>query len=99
VLLLCRRPAALPRAEAEAWFRDEIDRVVSDAAVQALAVARVDDAHAHHPAEWDWLVELLLDDLCAASRTALGELVLDMQLLGMHPAMVAVGGPLDGHDR
>ena len=89
VLLLCQRPMTLSRREAETWFRGEIDRLCADAAVQGAGVARVTNIHEDHPAGWDWLVRLRLADVGdSEDRHHLSELLLDLRLLRMHPAVV-----------
>ena len=91
LLVLCRRPYHLPREEGEAWLRHELEMVLRRDRLHGARLTRLENAYEVSTRNWDWLIELQPGDgslVDALSRGgACGELLADMRLLGMSPAV------------
>ena len=91
LLVLCRRPYHLPREEAWDWVRQELERVLIADELESATVTRLADASEQSPREWDWLIEVRLESGRAGraitARSACGELLADLRLLGMSPTV------------
>ena len=94
LLILWTRPSHLSAQETEAWVREELDRFVSDEAIEGVELTRIRSGSPHHPQHWDWLLELVLrpgvDPSECTDRGACADWLADMRLLGMRPSVVAV---------
>jgi hypothetical protein len=101
LLVLCRHPHHLSRKQAEEWLRRELEAVLRRDRLRRARLTRLDTAWEGSTRSWDWLVELQVDDGspsgALSSRSACGELLADMRLLGMSPtvALAASGSAID----
>jgi len=91
LLVLCRHPYHLPREEAEAWLRQELELVLQRDALRAARLTSLESACADWNRGWDWLIELQVGDgaptAALARGGACGELLADLRLLGMSPVV------------
>jgi hypothetical protein len=92
LLVLCRHPYHLGRADAQAWLRRELEGVMRRDELQCARLTRLGHASSPWANSFDWLVELRLDAAHTSTATerggALGDLVADLRLLGMAPTVV-----------
>jgi hypothetical protein len=95
LLLLCRRPYHLGREEGEAWLRRELEVVLRRDRLRGARLTGLEDACARSARDFDWLIELQLDDESPASSrgSAWSQLVADMRLLGMSPTVALAASP------
>ena len=96
LLILWTRPAHLSAREAEAWIRDELGALIAGGTIAGAGLTRLESPSEQHPRQWDWMLELRLhadtDPAACAVEGPCGEWLADMRLLGMRPAVLAVGG-------
>jgi hypothetical protein len=90
LLVLCRSPYHLSPEEAAAWLKQELERVLRADELEGATLTQLANASAQSAREWDWLIELQLERGLpadpASARSACGELLADLRLLGMAPA-------------
>jgi hypothetical protein len=91
LLVLCRRPYHVDRAEGEAWLRRELEAVLRRDRLHGARLTGLENAGEWSTRNWDWLIELHVDDRSPpgslSDRGACGELLADMRLLGMRPTV------------
>jgi hypothetical protein len=91
LLVFFRHPYHLPRADAQAWLRGELEAVVRRDGLEGATLTRLGNPSPRWTRSFDWLVEFRLDE--GLHRAALGrggacaELLADLRLLGMEPAI------------
>jgi hypothetical protein len=90
LLVLCRRPYHLPPKEAEAWLRQELEAVLQRDGLEGATLTRLENPSAQWTRSFDWLIEFRLSGLASTAMGrggACGELLADLRLLGMEPAV------------
>jgi hypothetical protein len=91
LLVLCRHPYHLRREEEQAWLRHEIEQVVRHDDMGGATLTRLGDPSPQFSRSFDWLVELSLDEELYTAALGRGgacaELLADLRLLGMAPAV------------
>jgi hypothetical protein len=90
LLVLCRSPYHLPGEDAEAWLKDELEVVLRHDGVEDATLTRLTNPSAQWPRSFDWLIEFRLSGLASTAMGrggACGELLADLRLLGMTPAV------------
>ena len=95
--MLCERPRRLKREEAVEWLRKATASLeVGEGGVKALQLVELDSPSLRWARCWDWLLEVeLASDVDAnelVSHGPWGDLLADLRLLGMRPA-VAIANP------
>jgi hypothetical protein len=93
LLVLCDHPYHLPRENAEAWLRQELETVVRRDGLAGATLTRLGNPSAEWTRSFDWLIEFHLAGLASTAMGrggACGELVADLRLLGMAPAVALV---------
>ncbi len=90
LLVVCRHPYHLPRDDAQAWLRAELEAVVHRDGLDGATITRLGNPSAAWPRDFDWLIEFRLDAGLFAAALGRGgacaELLADLRLLGMAPA-------------
>lgn len=95
LLVLCAHPDHLPRGEAEAWLRRELETVLRQDELEGATLTRLVDPSAECPRSFDWLVEFRLSrpaSMTMGRRGACGALIADLRLLGMAPRVAVADG-------
>ncbi len=91
LLLLCRHPYHLSREEAEAWLRHELDTVLRRDRLDGATLTVLRNPSTRWTRSFDWLVEFRLDEglytAALGPGGACAELLADLRLLGMEPAL------------
>jgi hypothetical protein len=91
LLVLCRHPYHLHRDDAQGWLRAELEAVVRRDGLEGATLTRLSNPSAEWVRDFDWLVELRLDEGLYAAALGRGgacaELLADLRLLGMEPAI------------
>jgi hypothetical protein len=93
ILIRCTGGTDIPADALAAWLEPQITRIDNNVRVTALRLASVEhvDEFSGHPA--GWLVELdVADHQAAHSEDFLAEILGDMRLLGLRPAVFAPSG-------
>jgi hypothetical protein len=90
LLVLCRHPYHLPRHEARAWLKQELEAVVRRDRLEAARLTRLVNASAQWTSSFDWLLEFRVDAGASGRTGACGDLLADLRLLGMGPVVVLV---------
>jgi hypothetical protein len=92
LLVLCRQPYHLHRQEAQGWLRQEIEEVLRRDELPAARLTRLGSLSAGWESGFDWLLEFRVEAGGMSTATepsgAFCELVADLRLLGMAPAVV-----------
>ena len=92
LLVLCQHPDHLPHEEAEAWLGQEVESVLGNEELREARLTRLGPASPQGASSFDWLVEFPLEagsDSAALQRGgALSDLIGDLRLLGMAPAVL-----------
>lgn len=95
VLVLSMRPYHLTVEEADAWMRTEAERLGGVASIERVELVGLSDAPDHVAAPWHWMLELHLrdgvDSGACLQQGACSDLLMDLRLLGMRPAVVVAG--------
>lgn len=95
VLVLGMRPYHLTVEEADAWMRTEAERLGGVASIERVELVDLASAPEHVAAPWHWMLELHLadeaDSAACLQQGACSELLMDLRLLGMRPAVVVTG--------
>lgn len=97
LIVLCERPRHLTRDQAIEWFREATACLrVGGGPVKAVRLTELESPSIRWGRSWDWLLEVELASVEAAGELMSdgpgGDLLADLRLLGMHPA-VAVASP------
>ena len=90
LLILCRHPYHLHRDDAEAWLRQELMGVLRREELDGARLTRLSNPSREWTRNFDWLVELRFNGLCASAMGrggACAELFADLRLLGMEPVV------------
>ena len=94
MLLTVRRPHHLKPEESLEWLRGEIDDLLSIAGVESMTLAKLGSAGGRWQGDYDWLIELELEDDADPARVVRHEhcasLLGDLRLLGMRPSVVVL---------
>jgi hypothetical protein len=92
LLVLCRHPYHLPRADAQAWLTQEFQAVLRRDELQRARLTRLRSPFSRSSSSCDWLVEFRLETMASSTPLVQGnafrELVADLRLLGMTPTVV-----------
>ena len=94
LLIMCLRPYQLGMAEADAWLRRELDKLISGGNFGRAALSELRSVSLAWGREWDWLLELELTsdaEAALARGSPLNEFLLDLRLLGMRPTVAITG--------
>jgi len=96
--VLCGDPYHLTLEDARAWLSEELEAVVRRDGLQGASLTRLASPPFSPPASSSgWLVGFHLDSAATPAamrrRSALGELIADLRLLGMEPTVIV---PDDG---
>jgi hypothetical protein len=94
LLVLCRHPYHLSREEAAAWLEQELERVLHADELEGATLTPLASPCAQGTREWDWLIEFEGGRPVhpVSGRSACGELLADLRLLGMAPAAALADG-------
>ncbi len=91
LLVLCRDPYHLSLEEAQEWLRGELEAVVRRDGLDGATLTRLRDPSSAWARDFDWLVEFRLNESLYAAALGRGgacaELLADLRLLGMAPAV------------
>jgi len=90
LVILWTRPDHLTREEADTWVRLEVPALgIADA-----RLTEVEPAALEHPVNWQWMLELELEDAPAGARSLrhgpVADWLRDLRLLGMRPTVMLV---------
>jgi hypothetical protein len=95
VVITGNRPYHLSRTEAHAWLRGELAGLRTLPGVESVVLTHVAGS-TRHPRPWAWLCELHLADGVDAhacvEHPVCTEWIMDLRLLGMHPALAVLDG-------
>jgi hypothetical protein len=99
MLIMCRRPLHLPRADAERWIQAEASRLLEDPAVARVRFTPLQSAALAWPRVSDWMLDVEIDPKHsphdAVRRNSCRELLGDLRMLGMQPSVVVVGDAVE----
>ena len=90
LMVLCRHPYHLARADAEAWFRQELEAVLQRDELSGATLTRLSDPSPQWTRTFDWLIEFRLDgpaSIALGRGGACGELLADLRLVGTAPSV------------
>jgi hypothetical protein len=91
LILLCERPPHLSRNESLVWLRQATEQLVDGTDVVGLRFTELESPSLRWSSDSDWLLEAELADGVDARRLVESarwrELLGDLQLLGMRPAL------------
>ena len=90
VLVLCQRPRMLGEDEAAAWTRKEAAALLRSPSIRRAEPRAIEpwgDILGHM---FDWLLELDVESREALEASPLTELLLDLRLLGLRPAVLVL---------
>jgi hypothetical protein len=94
VIVLFEQPSHLSLEEAADWLRPQVARLGAIAGVASVELRAVASASRRWPRMWDWLVEIHLASSADGHRIVEAEpcteLLADLQMLGMRPAVGVV---------
>jgi hypothetical protein len=84
---------AISAAEDERWVREETAKLRACDGVLDLTLHRVETAAARHVRQWDWCLELHVEEgaaNAAVRHPVCAEFLADLRLLGTRPAVLAL---------
>jgi hypothetical protein len=90
LLVLCRHPYHLPGKDAEAWLRQQLEAALRRDELGGATLTRLANPSAQWTRSFDWLIEFRLNGLASTALGrggACGELLADLRMLGMAPAV------------
>jgi hypothetical protein len=93
LLVLCRLPYHLPPKDAEAWLTQELETVLQRDGLEGATLTRLGNPSAQWTRSFDWMIEFHLAGLASAAMGrggACAELLADLRMLGMAPAVALV---------
>jgi hypothetical protein len=93
VLVLCQRPRVLDEVEAAAWTREQAAALLESPFIRRAEPKAVDAAGNSFGPMYDWLLELEVESREALEAAPLSELLLDLRLLGLRPAVLVLRDP------
>jgi hypothetical protein len=97
LLVLWSRPSHLTDEEADGWARSEVRALLAGDAVTKAELTRLESASPRHRGDWGWLLALELAVPAAefVEHGRCAELLGDLRLLGMRPAVMLAAGAVD----
>jgi hypothetical protein len=101
LMVLWARPYHFTAQQAERWARDEVRALLEVDAIHSAELTRLESASARHGCDWDWLLELeiSLPARDTVDRGPCGELLADLRLLGMRPAVLLAAENVELKDK
>jgi hypothetical protein len=95
VLVLVQRPVQLTFEETEAWLRAAARQLGGLPAAERVELVALESASLRWPRPCDWLIEVSLADASDVSEllrcNACSDLLGDLRMLGMRPAVAVAG--------
>ena len=93
VLVLGQRPRVLGEHEAAAWTRQQADALLQSPSIRRAEPKAIDAAGNSFGPAYDWLLELEVESTEALEAAPIAELLLDLRLLGLRPAVLVLREP------